>query len=95
MYCHGVIYGEVQYKVLEYLKISGINEGGHYFSAYINLFQCINAKMHQKTVKEHSCFIILKSIVSSLRTLQLILSKVVKAYNLLKMYNGMLLQQNL
>ena len=61
--------------------------------AYINLFQCINAKMHKKTVRVHSCFIILKSIVNSLRTLQLILSKVVKAYNLLKMYNGMLLQQ--
>ena len=49
--------------------------------------------MHKKTVRVHSCFIILKSIVNSLRTLQLILSKVVKAYNLLKMYNGMLLQQ--
>ena len=49
--------------------------------------------MHKKAVRVHSCFIILKSIVSSLRTLQLILSKVVKAYNLLKMYNGMLLQQ--
>ena len=51
--------------------------------------------MHKKTVREHSCFIILTSIVNSSRTLQLILIKAAKAYNLLKMYNGMLLQQNL
>lgn len=38
-------------------------EGGHYFLAYLKLFQCIDAQMHKKRARVDSCFILLKMFV--------------------------------